>query len=160
MAGTSAQVSSYQLRVVSQTPAIKDAILTLKDASGNAGSPNALGVWSTGEPRSAYTFTISAAASDARFYELKSSVTKTQLTLWGNKVAMGLYDVPIGSKLDITQDEAAYNDKYTTMGTMVRHAQDFNSSSEPSGGAGSWRACKGDSEVDYQIYWYDGKWSA
>jgi hypothetical protein len=149
--------STYKLRVSSSNPKIADSFLTIKDEGS---STNALGIYSTGEPRSAYTVTFSPSPSDARFYEVKGALRQTQLTLFGLEEAMGLIDAPIGAKQEPKENERVFNDKFVIMesqGTMyLRHAQDFKSSDQPSGGAGSWRACLGDSEVDYQMYWYDG----
>lgn len=150
--------TTYQLRIhKSNNPKISDSFLTVKDESS---STNALGIYSTGEPRSAFTFTFSPSPSDARFYELKGAVRQTQLTLFGLEEAMALIDTPIGAKQEPKENERVFNDKFVVVETdgvmFVKHAQDFNSSDEPSGGAGSWRACLGDSEVDYEMYWYDG----
>ena len=63
--------------------------------------------------------------------------------------------------MDLKKDPTYFDDKWTFLDiagvTTLRHAQDFKSTVNATGGAGSWRACRGDSEVDYQMYWYDGK---
>jgi len=122
---------------------------------------NALGVWSTGPVRYAYQVTLSKSTSGPRLYELKGGFEPSQLTLHGIREAMGLFDAPIGALINVGAGEALYNDKFTFLKDTLslRHGQDFNTSGTevPSGGAGSWRACRGDSKVDYQIYWYDGK---
>ena len=153
--------STYQLRVSSsKNSAIQDSFLALKDENVTS-EPNALGVWSTGEPRSPYQFKLTPSTTDARFYQLTGTVKQTQLIIYGNRVAMGLFDVPIGANPRVGEGEGLFSDKWTFLdlggSVSLRHAQDFNSSETPTGGAGSWRACKGDSAVDYQLYWYDGK---
>ncbi|KAF2798623.1 hypothetical protein K505DRAFT_371602 [Melanomma pulvis-pyrius CBS 109.77] len=152
--------STYQLRVSSKNPSIGSSFLSLKNSAVST-EPNALGVWSSGEPRSPYQLTLSTSPSDSRLYELKSA-KQTQLMLWGIREAMAFYDAPIGAKVEVREGEGFYNDKFTFLESgadlSLRHAQDFNTSGSdaPTGGAGSWRACKGDSEIDYQMYWYDG----
>jgi hypothetical protein len=164
ISGTSASISTsttYSLRVSdSQNNAIANSTLSLKDDPTANTSPNALGVWSSGEPRDVYTFTFSTSPNDTRLYELKGSVRQTQLTLFGNKVAMQFLDVPIGVVLQPEASEARYNDKWTVLEMnsrmFLRHGQDWNSSETPMGGAGSWRACKSSNGIDYPMYWYDG----
>jgi hypothetical protein len=154
--------TTYQLRVNSANPSIGTSFLALKDSSTTT-TPNALGIWSSGEPRSPYQLTLSTSPSDTRLYSLKGQ--SSQLILYGIREAMGFFSAPLGYTAQVGQGEAFYNDKFTFLGynnddeLKIRHAQDFNTSGTdlPTGGAGSWRACKGDSEIDYQMYWYDGK---
>ncbi|KAF2191594.1 hypothetical protein K469DRAFT_720648 [Zopfia rhizophila CBS 207.26] len=107
-----------------------------------------------------YQLTFAASASDSRFYKASGPGNNSKLMVWGDKVAMGLFDAPNDENVVVREDEGKFDDKWMFMesngGMFLRHAQDFGSSSTPSGGAGSWRACKQDTINDYQIFWYDG----
>ncbi|KAF2477659.1 uncharacterized protein BDR25DRAFT_338455 [Lindgomyces ingoldianus] len=155
--------STYQLRVSSSAnTAINGGFIAVKD-TGVTTSPNPMGLWLTDrKARDPYQFKLATSPSDSRLYQILGTLKQTHLVLYGDKVAMGLFDIPIGSKVEVKDGEATFDDKFTTLGqqgaTTLRHGQDFNSSGTdiPTGGAGSWRACKGDTVNDYQLYWYDG----
>jgi hypothetical protein len=160
-ATTPSTSTTYQLRVNSANPSIGSSFLSLKGPSTTS-TPNALGIWSSGEPRYPYQLTLSTSPSDSRLYSLKGQ--DSQLILYGLEEAMGFFAAPVGYTTEVGKGERFYNDKFTFLDNKdlkLRHAQDFNTSGSdaPTGGAGSWRACKGDSEIDYQMYWYDGKLS-
>lgn len=151
--------STYNIRVGSDNPAIKDALVTVKDESATT-SPNAIGVWSTGEPRSAYTLTISSNHVNPKLFECKGTVKQTHLILNGPRAAMALYDVPIGADPTPKKGEALFTNAFTRWEEKgIRFADRYKAGGDPNDliGAGSWRACKGDSEIDYQLYWYDGE---
>lgn len=145
--------TAYQLRVhsVSTPPnaALNNTLLTVKDESATS-NPTPLGVFSTGEPRNAYTFTFSG-NSDA--YEAKGTKKQTHLFLTGNPVAMALYDVPIGSDPKPGQNETQVK-SFIAQTPFGASGDQFFPTNQ---GAGTWRACKGDSTVDYTIYFFDGK---
>ncbi|KAF2190353.1 hypothetical protein K469DRAFT_682451 [Zopfia rhizophila CBS 207.26] len=149
--------STYKLRIdPSNNTDISGKFLALKN-SGTS-EPNPLGVWGTDRmAREPYQFTMTPAA-DARFFAISGPGKDTDLVVYGDKVIMGLQDAKKGGKIELKPNEAIYSDKWMFRGNLLIHAQDFNSSwnPDPHGGPGSWRACKGDSVNDYQIYWYDG----
>jgi hypothetical protein len=151
--------STYNLRVGSNNPAIKDALLALK-AESTTTSPNALGVWSYGEPRSTYTFTLGPNPANDKLFELKSTVKDTHLILYGPDAARAFYDVPIGADPTPAKGQSLLTNTFLQWNeNQLRVVERYQPGSDPNDliGAGSWRACKGDSEVDYQVYWFDGK---
>ena len=153
--------SKYNLRITSSSnSAIQGSVLAARDNT-SATTTNPLGIWSTGEPRYAYEFTLSPSASNSSYYAIKSTVRQTQLTLYGDSVAEGLYDVPIGTKLTPKTGEEVWNDRWMFLdqagSKSLRNAYDYLEDPTPHGGASSWRACKLENGYDYQVYWYDGK---
>jgi hypothetical protein len=51
--------SNYTLRINSQNPGVNGSTVVVKDESTGATFPNPLGSFSTGEPRHAYTVSVS-----------------------------------------------------------------------------------------------------
>lgn len=62
---------------------------------------------------------------------------------------MALYDVPIGADPTPQKGQSSITNTFTVWDGNQFRTVDM--------GAGSWRACKGESEHDYQLYLYDGK---
>ncbi|KAH7110607.1 hypothetical protein B0J11DRAFT_586186 [Dendryphion nanum] len=153
--------ATYQIQVLHSTnPRINSSFLAVKNPKAGT-EPNALGVWSTGEPRFPFQLTLAKATTDTRFFKLNGALRQTHLFVTGKDSIKGLFDGAIGSKVELKANETYYDDKWTfiEMGgpLSLRHAQDHKTVVNATGGAGSWRACRGDSEVDYQMYWYDGR---
>ncbi|KAF2258631.1 hypothetical protein CC78DRAFT_621666 [Lojkania enalia] len=153
---------AYQLRLSgSQNKDVADSIITLKDLSDSI-DPNALGIWSDRTAHPSFTFMLSTAATDDRFYVLHgmpdefNDVKNTRLVVWGDNRAMGLWDIPTGATPETKEGQTLFDDKWIIVDGYLKHAQDFNSAgvTQPSGGAGSWRICGGPN--DYLMYWYDG----
>lgn len=154
----------YQLRLSSSNSAINNAIITVKDETSGSAAPNAMGVFSTGEPRNPYTFKFVGSSLSKALYKLQSTKVQKHLVLTGNQVAMGLYDIPIGADPQPAENELTASDKwfvYEAPGdegmrlmaaVRYKERQDDNSLLD----ASSWRACKGDSDFDYTLYWFDG----
>lgn len=150
--------TAYQLRITnSQNTAINGTFITLKDSDT---SKSVLGVWPSDSTKHATYQFKATPATDARFYELFRTTGSSQLMVAGVSEAMELIDAKNPASITIGSGERKSSDKWlfvpTGGATNLRFAQDANVDA-PSGGAGSWRACKGDSANDYQLYWYDGK---
>jgi hypothetical protein len=154
--------TTYNIRVnaINNNPAINNTLLAVKDESATT-APNAIGVWSTGEPRSAYSLTISPNPANNKVFEMKGSVKQTHLILLGPDAAMPLYDVPIGADPKPAVNQTLITNAFTLFPDTNRllQAQRYKPGGDPNDlvGSGSWRACKGDSTVDYLILWFDGK---
>lgn len=145
--------TAYQLKVLSQTPALKDTVLTVKDDSSANAFPIPLGVFSTGEPRAPYKFTFSPSTAGEGLYELKGTLRQTHLIITGDPRAMGFFEAPIGGDPQPAANETQFTNKW-----MVFSSGDGMNLVFAEGlAAGSWRACKGDSELDYTFYFFDGK---
>jgi hypothetical protein len=152
--------ATYKLKISSTVPALKDATLVLKDASSANSSPNALGSFSSGEPRYPYTLTLSAISEADKLYELIGTVKQTHLILNGDSRAPQLFDVPIGADPAAEPGNTLTRSRFLLVESGSRlnivSAEDTAGSGNYRG-AGTWRACNG-STVDYQMYWFDGKW--
>ncbi|KAF1961940.1 hypothetical protein CC80DRAFT_500282 [Byssothecium circinans] len=154
----------YKLKVNSTTTGLSGAIVTVKDESaGTSATP--LGVWSSGEPRNPYTFTLTKSTLSDKLYELNGSLKKTHAILHGNTIALGFFDVAIGADPKATDKDALFTNQWLatedTGSLRLLHAERFKAGAEENTfvGAGTWRACKGDSQAafpDYQIVWFDG----
>ncbi|KAJ4298206.1 hypothetical protein N0V90_006105 [Kalmusia sp. IMI 367209] len=150
----------YQLRLSSKNTAINNALITVKDESAPGTTPNAMGIFSTGEPRNPYTFKFVGSSLSKLLYELQGTVRQTHLVLTGNQVALGLFDIAMGADPQPAEDELTASDKWWVweqdekMNLMV--AERYNGDDSKLITASSWRACKGDSEADYTLYWFDG----
>lgn len=154
--------TSYRLVINSTNPAISGSSLALKDDPTANTSPNALGSWSTGEPREEYTFTFSPNPDNDKLYELKGAVRQTHLILTGNDAAMPLYDVAIGADPTPAGDDKLFTNNFMIYNdNELLHAQRWGVTHNASDmvGSGTWRACKNNTEYDYLVLWYDGKLS-
>ncbi|KAF2248109.1 hypothetical protein BU26DRAFT_505864 [Trematosphaeria pertusa] len=151
--------TSYRLVINSTNPAISGSSLALKDDPTANTSPNALGSWSTGEPREEYTFTFSPNPDNDKLYELKGAVRQTHLILTGNDAAMPLYDVAIGADPTPAGDDKLFTNNFMIYNdNELLHAQRWGVTHNASDmvGSGTWRACKNNTEYDYLVLWYDG----
>ncbi|KAF1968449.1 hypothetical protein BU23DRAFT_572350 [Bimuria novae-zelandiae CBS 107.79] len=152
--------TTYQIRLSSSNRAINNTLVTVKDEAPANTSPNAMGTFSTGNPRYPYTFKFVHSHLSKVLYELQGTVRKTHLVLTGNQVALGLYDIPIGTDPKPAEDELTASDKFWVNeenGKMsLMAAERYTGDDSKLLSASSWRACKGDSEIDYTLYWYDG----
>ncbi|ORY02575.1 hypothetical protein BCR34DRAFT_618033 [Clohesyomyces aquaticus] len=148
---------TYQLKVGSSTNTdIKGKFLATKEIAATTDN-NPLGVWGTDRvARDPYQYKFTPSSQDSRFYTLKGALRISHLMTYGTDVAMGLYDILDGVNVTPKQGEVVLHDKFLALDGLLRVGSDFNVSGTPHGGAGSFRACKGDSVNDYQIYWYDG----
>jgi hypothetical protein len=162
LATTTAAISTtatYKLAIGSRNPSLSNTTVVLKDDSAPASSPNALGIYSSGAPRSPYTFTIATNSSTDNLYEFRGAVRKTHLIVNGDARAMGLFDVAIGadpvpgSKAEETRSLFLIDPANPT---SVRVAASMRGGAGHFDSAGSWRACTSGT-VDYQLYWYDGE---
>ncbi|KAH7082058.1 hypothetical protein FB567DRAFT_97486 [Paraphoma chrysanthemicola] len=149
--------ATYKLAIESKVPALSNATLVLKDEAAIGSDLNALGSFSTGEPRSAYTFTITPNATDSSLLAFNGAVRKTHLIFNGDKRALGLFDVAIGAD-PVPKSEAEETrtwfliDPTDPMGVRVAgNVKGFNGWDGP----GTWRACT-NGTIDYQMYWFDG----
>jgi hypothetical protein len=145
----------YKLKINSTIPAIKDTTLVLKNDSGTSSFPNALGSFSTGEPRYPYTFTLSPISVADNLYELKSTTGQTHLILNGDARAPQLYDSAIGKDPvpgtgNLTRSRFLLLDQGSRL--EIVSAEDTTGNR----GAGTWRACN-QGTVDWQMFWFDGK---
>ncbi|KAJ4355840.1 uncharacterized protein N0V89_003861 [Didymosphaeria variabile] len=102
----------YQIRLSSSNSAINDAVVTVKTESPVNTSPNALGIFSTGEPRNPYTFKFLSSSLGKFLYELQGTIRQTHLVLTGKEIALGLYDNPIGADPKPAEDEMTVADKW------------------------------------------------
>lgn len=162
LATTVAADTLYNLRVspVSGNPAIKDSFLAVKDESTTT-SLSPLGIWSTGEPRYPYTFTIEPNPANNQLFEMKNAVKATHAILFGPDAAMAFADVPTGADPTLSAGQLLRANTFTKFGNggRVLLAERYVKGGDPKDliGAGTWRACKGHSEIDYQIVWFDGE---
>ncbi|KAF2003122.1 hypothetical protein P154DRAFT_111025 [Amniculicola lignicola CBS 123094] len=142
----------YQLRIkhAKQTP---DGVLTVKEEASDF--PNPLGLWLTDRvSREPYKFTFSPAANSTELYTLFSIASPARLSVFGNRVAMGLNDVPLGTTPKLGEGEMFFDNTFGIFGENLLRSADDNPNGL--GSAASWRACKQDTVNDYQIFWYDG----
>ncbi|KAF1833883.1 hypothetical protein BDW02DRAFT_551693 [Decorospora gaudefroyi] len=154
---------SYTLTIHSSNPRLNTSTVVPNDESTAPTYPNPLGSFSTGEPRHAYTFTLTSVAENDARYELKSTAKHTQLVLNGNPIAPQFFEVPVGAAPAPIQNQTVTRDKFlvaegfgATLGRLLlQSAEEVKGSDGNFAGAGSWRACNG-STVDYQLYWFDG----
>jgi hypothetical protein len=65
--------ATYKLAIGSRNPSLSNTTVVLKDDSAPASSPNALGIYSSGAPRSPYTFTITTNSSADDLYEFRGA---------------------------------------------------------------------------------------
>lgn len=162
--GTSPKAGTqYQLKItLSDTPALKDTFLTVFDESDARDNYfNPIGSFSSGNPRYPYTFTAELSVPEDNLYALKSVVKKTHLISSGNPIALALYETKIGADPAPQQGEKQYADRFLFLNKddkmFLVQAEAFRSGSGSVMGPGTWRACLGDSQADYQIYWFDGE---
>jgi hypothetical protein len=151
--------STYTLKIVNGSPRVNGSTVVVKDESAGATFPNPLGSFSTGNPRHAYTFTLSPVSASDSLYELKSTVKQTHLILNGDPIAPQFFETRIG------EDPAAVANKTVTRNKflikeepgrmLLKGIEDVKNIGGTYDSAGSWRACNG-STVDYQLFWFDG----
>jgi len=151
----------YHIRVKGSNTAYDNSVLTVKDDTGANTSSSPIGVWSTGEPRWRYTFTLSPNPGNSFLYELKGTLRQTHLVFNGHPVAMGIYDIPIGNDPIATEENIIATNRWHVIEEAGIMKLEYGIAEVPSGGfmggAGSWRMCRGDSQIDWAIYWFDGK---
>jgi hypothetical protein len=150
--------ATYTLKIKTENPRLNGGTVVVKDESLGAAFPNPLGSFSTGEPRHAYTVTVSTVSASDMLYELKSATKQTHLIVNGDPIAPQLFEA-----YDIGGDPAPIVNKTVTRTkfiiwddmTLWGAADKKNAAGSFHNSAGSWRACNG-TTVDYQLYWYDG----
>jgi hypothetical protein len=149
--------ATYAIKIKTGNPRLNGSTVVVKDESLGAAFPNPLGSFSTGEPRHAYTVTVSTVSAPDMLYELKSAIKQTHLMMTGDPVAPQLFEA-----YDIGGDPAPVVNKTVTRTKFIVWddmrlwgTADKNAAGSLYNSAGSWRACNG-TTVDYQLYWYDG----
>jgi hypothetical protein len=154
--------STYTLKIVNALdPRLNGSTVVVKDESAGATFPNPLGTFSTGEPRHAYSFTLSPVSVSDSLYELKSTVKQTHLILNGDPIAPRLFETPLGEDPAPVPNKTVTRNKFLVKqdesGSLIlRGIRDGRSADGTyDGAAQSWRACNG-STIDYQLYWFDG----
>ncbi|KAF2677843.1 hypothetical protein K458DRAFT_436246 [Lentithecium fluviatile CBS 122367] len=151
--------ATYTLKIDSQNPQLKDSTLVLKDDTTANTFPNALGSFSTGEPRYPYTFTVSTVSEADKLYELKYTKQQSHLIVNGHPWAPQLFNVPIGadpipdSNATVTRNKFLIMEEGAKM--LVLSAEDVRGYDGDFMGPGTWRACTSGT-IDYQLYFFDG----